>query len=97
MEWEEIQPNIWKPEQEGDALEGVLISKDKAGQYDSNTYALDTPKGQVSLWGTAILNDKMKYVNVGETVKIVFEGRTETKKGQPVLLFKVYKAVKEKQ
>ena len=28
--WKTIEPQLWKPEQEGDMIEGILVNKSKA-------------------------------------------------------------------
>ena len=98
LEWNEIQPNIWKPEQEGDAIQGILIGKESdKGSYGSQAYIMEI-KGekqptQALIWGCAVLDERMKYVNVGEMIKIEFNGSKINKKGQPVKIFKVYKGL----
>lgn len=95
MEWEEIQPNIWKPENPGDAIEGILIGKEsEKGDYKSSAYALETKQGQFLVWGSAVIDERMKYVDVGEKVKIMFEGKENNKKGQPVNIFKIFRGKK---
>ena len=41
------------------------------------------------VWGTAVLDDRMKYVKIGQKVRITFGGKTTNKRGQTVNLFKV--------
>lgn len=93
MEYEEINPNIWKPEEEGDSIEGVLINKEtEVGDYKSNAYAIETKDNkQMLVWGCTILDDRMKYVEAGDQIKITYKGVEQNKKGQPVKIYKVYK------
>ena len=92
MEFEEIEPSVWKYEKEGDSVEGVLIRKEEeVGPNKSNTYHLEKGEKQVMVWGTTIIDNKMSYVKVGEYVKITYK-KTETNKlNQPVKVFKVEK------
>jgi hypothetical protein len=93
LEWKEVQPNIWKPETKGDQVEGVLIGKDSnKGSFESMAYSIETKdKAHLLIWGCAVLDERMKYVNVGEEIKVVFDGEGQNKKGQNIKLFKVYK------
>lgn len=91
MEWKEVTPNIWKPTKAGEIIEGVLISKDNKGSFDSTAYSLENSTGQMLVWGSAVLDDRMKFVNPGELVRIEFLGTQKNSKGQDVKLFKVSK------
>ena len=92
MEFEEIEPNVWKYEKEGDSIEGVLIRKEEGvGPNKSRTYHLEKDGKQWMVWGTTIIDNRMAYVEVGKYVKITYK-RTETnKQNQPVKIFKVEK------
>ena len=93
MEYEKIEPDIWKPEKEGDEIAGVLVSiDDNVGQHGSKMYHLETEKGQTSVWGSAVLDDRMQYVKPGDNVKIVYKGTQENTKKQPTKIFEVFKA-----
>jgi len=93
MKWEKIEPGIWKPQKEGDSIEGVLIKVDKeSGKFDSPVYHIETAnKEQKVVFGTAVLNDKMSYINPGDPVKIEFKGTQKNAKGQDVKVFEVFK------
>ena len=96
VEYEEITPNIWKAEKEGDAIEGVLISKEAdKGTYGSAAYGIENPEGRWLVWGCAVLDERMKYLEPGDQIKIEFKGIEKNKKDQDVKIFKVYKAKKE--
>ena len=90
-EWKTIEPGVWKPEKEGDQIMGVLASKEPK---DENTglsarYYLETKKGMFFVWGTAVIDDRMQYVKIGDKVRITFKGKTTNKRNQTVNLFKV--------
>jgi hypothetical protein len=92
MEWNEIQPNVWKPTTTGEAIEGVLIDKqlDK-GSFGSSAYAIESQSGQTLVWGSAVLDERMKYINIGDLVRIEYKGTQKNKRGQDVKIFKVFK------
>lgn len=96
MEFETIEPNIWKPEKDGDSIEGVLVKKSRIkGTNKSWAYHLETKEGQMMVWGSIILDDRMSYVNEGDIVRITYKGMTKNKRGQDTKLFKVEKAKPE--
>lgn len=96
MEFEEINPNVWKPENEGDTVEGVVIRKQKnVGINESNAYHLENKGTQVMVWGATVLDNRMEYVNVGEFVRITYKGKNKNSKGQDVKLFKVERRLPE--
>ena len=41
------------------------------------------------IWGSAILDDRMRFVQVGDVVRITYEGQDRNKKGQALNLFRV--------
>jgi len=90
-EWKTIEPGVWKPEKEGDQIMGVLASKEPK---DENTglsarYYLETKAGMFFVWGTAVIDDRMQYVKIGDKVRITYKGKTTNKRNQTVNLFKV--------
>tara|TARA_Y100000310_G_scaffold105453_1_gene103925 strand:- start:113 stop:445 length:333 start_codon:yes stop_codon:yes gene_type:complete len=87
--WKNIEPAVWKPQNEGDSIEGVLVNEEPKTQDLSAMYSIENAEGQVLVWGSAVLDDRMQYVNVGSKVRITFKGMTKNKKGQNVKLFKV--------
>lgn len=92
MTYQEIEPSIWKPEKDGDFIEGMFIrAQEKVGENESMLYGIETPEGVKNVWGAAILDERMAFVKVGEKIKITFKGLAkETKKGRrPAKIFKV--------
>ena len=89
--WIPIEPNVWKPKVAGDSIIGVVVNKaprdDTTGL--SARYQLENEKGMFLLWGSAVLDDRMKYVSVGSKVRITYTGKTRNKRNQQVNLFMV--------
>lgn len=93
MEFEEINPNIWKPEAEEDSVEGVYISKEEnKGANNSNAYHLEKEGKQIMIWGTTIIDDRMQYAKIGEYVKIIYKGIEKNKKGQDLKIYQILRA-----
>jgi len=89
--WKTIEPGVWKPEKEGENIIGVLVSKEPRDENSgfSARYYLETKEGMFLVWGTAVIDDRMQYVKVGEKIRITFEGKTKNKRNQDVNLFRV--------
>ena len=93
MVFKEINPDIWKPEKDGDAIEGILVKVEKdVGPNESALYSLEiSPEVFKSVWGSVILDQRMSLVKVGQKVRITYKGLGEKKVGgkNPAKLFKV--------
>lgn len=95
-EWEKVDPKVWEPKQSGDFVEGIyIIKREGLGVHKSNMYILENNQKQIGVWGSAILDQKMELVKVGERVKIEFGGKEETKDKKPVNIYEIYKEKKE--
>ena len=96
-EWIKIEPNMWKPEQDGDSITGVLISKEEANPAArmSAKYSLENEQGQFLVWGSTVLDGRMSYINIGDKVRITFRGRTQNAVGQDLKLFDVETTAKK--
>ena len=93
MEFQPINPGVWKPVNSGDTMEGVLVSAEDGKKFGGRIYHLETPKGeQVVIFSTTVLEDRMSYVKVGEYCKIVYKGTVKNAKGQETKMFDVFKA-----
>ena len=89
--WKPIEPNVWKPQAQGECIIGVLVNKEPK---DENTglsakYQIENEEGMFLIWGGAVLDDRMQYVKIGSKVRITYEGKTKNKRNQVVNLFKV--------
>lgn len=96
MAFKLIEPISWKPESPGDEIIGVLLRvEDEAGKYKSKVYHLETEDGkQLSIFGSAVLKDKLGYISIGDKIKIVFKGEVEGKDSK-YKDFEVYKDFQE--
>ena len=91
MTYEEINPEVWTYEKDGDFVEGVLVATQKdVGVNKSMLYSIETSEGVKSVWGAAILDSRMSFVKNGDKVKITYKGLAEKKGGKnPAKIFKV--------
>ena len=92
--WKTIEPGVWKPEKEGENITGVLVSKEPKDEKTgySARYYLDTKEGMFLIWGSAVIDDRMQYVKIGDKIRITFDGKTKNKRNQDVNLFKIEKS-----
>lgn len=96
--WKEVNPTDW-PEQWDYKTEteliGILIEKEPdVGQNKSMLYTIEKEDGtKLTIWGTTVLDSRLAGIEIGEKVKIVYDGEAEPKPGRkPTKLFKVYHA-----
>lgn len=92
MVYKEINPNVWEYENDGDAIEGILVKiVPDVGVNKSTIYSLETKPGIfMNVWGSAILDQRMSLVTVGQQIKITYKGLSEGKPGKnPAKIFKV--------
>ncbi|KKM67180.1 hypothetical protein LCGC14_1473670 [marine sediment metagenome] len=93
MTWTKIEPQTegggnsetWKPEKEGDTIEGILMeTKTNVGKNKSNIYMLLTDNGEVGVWGGTVIDSRLKDIpdDGAERIKIEFLGWKEGANGQ---------------
>ena len=90
-EWQERTGGVfWKPQNEGDYVEGTLI-KVRAGQY-GDVYDLETKEGVQTVPSSAVLANRLGVADEGKYIRIQFDGLQQSKiKGRnPTKLFKVF-------
>ena len=91
MNWKKLI-NPWIPEKENDEIEGKLIRIDEeVGENKSMLYTLETENYVRGVWGSTVLDEKMKIFEVGDYVKIVFLGKKKGSKKEGYKDFDVFK------
>ena len=94
-EWESVEPKIWSAKENGDMLEGVLISKEEnKGKFGSDAYYIENKDGVHLVYSSTVLARLMKLVSIGEEVQIKFTGLEDSDKGNPTKLYEVKKRKK---
>ena len=89
--WKKIEPGVWKPENKGENIVGVLskkVPKDETTNLSAKYY-IENENGPWLVWGCAVIDDRMKHVAVGSKVRITFEGKTKNKRNHDVNLYQV--------
>lgn len=76
-------PEIWKPEEEGDSIEGIYVQKKiNVGKNQANLYVFEIEGSLTSIWGCAVLDNAMTDPNIeiGDTLRITYEGENDEPK-----------------
>src|SRR3989344_5561381 len=73
-------PEQWKPEKEGESVEGVYIRKKvDVGKNKANLYIIEKDGIMKSFWGSTVLDDKMSYVKPGDLIRVTYQGEDSEK------------------
>ena len=90
--WEKIESDMLKWENEGQELEGVFIDRQHSSEYHNYIYTVSTDDGDVTFWGSTVLNTKLNRVDEGDRIKIILtEFKEHEKKGySPIKMFDVF-------
>lgn len=71
--------DVWNKEK---PIEGKLVKiETNVGPNDSKMYTFLTDDGEVKVWGSTVLDDKLMGVPLQTYVKIDYEGKIKGKKG----------------
>lgn len=62
--------------EENKEIRGILFNvKNSVGPNNSTMYEIEVGEDIVSVWGASVLDQKMKQVEVGDEVKITYNGK----------------------
>ncbi|WP_321421738.1 hypothetical protein [uncultured Methanobacterium sp.] len=90
-EWTEVKrdedevekPTFWEPEAVGESLQGKYIDlEENVGKFKSNLYTIRTNEGEIKIWGSTVLDELMRKVNLNNEVRITFNGKQPSKSGK---------------
>jgi len=94
MGFEKIEPEYWKHENPDDEIIGTLIKiETEKGTYKSTIYHLDVDKkGMIVVFGSTVLDDRMRFVNLNDKIKIIYKGTVqgESSSHKPYKDYEVY-------
>ena len=91
-EWTEVKGGVmFSFDSEGDSLEGELIDvRTEQGKYKSTFDDIKRGNDLLSVFGSTVLDGRMKRVKIGEFVKIVFKGVQANKEGNNYKDYQVF-------
>jgi len=88
--WKKLS-SAWKPEKKDDEISGRILRIEKeVGENKSMLYTLETKEAIKGVWGSTVLDEKMKHFRKGDHVKIIFLGKKEGGKKEDYKDFEVY-------
>ena len=94
--WKKIEPQRMRWDKPGDQVEGTLVEKEQSVNYDNMVYKIqDAVSGDiVTVYGTTVINQRLKGVAIGKMVRIVYLGTepNENPKLNDTMLFEVWVA-----
>ena len=91
-DWREVSLENTATWDRKDPIEGELMAvKPNTGPHESMLYMLKTKDGEVSVWGSTVLDNKLEHVPIGVRVKIEPQGLTKSpKSGREYQDFRVF-------
>jgi hypothetical protein len=88
-EWDYIEQEVWKPTDDQNTIIGTLIGKEPKDENIGARYYIENKSGKFIVWGSAVLDNKMQFVDVGQAVKITYQGKSKGRQGQDLNNFAV--------
>ena len=91
--WNKIdtQGENFKFEEKGQTIEGTLSSVGPGKFENSKVYVLEKKDGvAVRIFGAVILDDRMSQVEVGDYIRIEYEGKVKTGSGKMAGMYQVH-------
>lgn len=85
--WKDPQADVIKLEMD-QVFQAVLVAKQKC-KNNSMLYTFDTGDKVVKLFGTAVLDDRMLPIEVGNEVRIIYRGKRQLEGGKSCHDFEV--------
>ena len=87
-EWEKLEDDMnptWNGKEnnlsEGDEIVGILKDRESGvGPNESMMYTLQTKDGVYGVWGGTVLDTRLKNAEIGDEVKIVYNGYKKSEK-----------------
>ena len=65
----------WKPEKDGDLIEGALVQvRHDVGPNKSIVYTIENKNGRFDFFGSTVLDDLMRSVEVGDIIQVKYRG-----------------------
>lgn len=90
-DWKEVtieDGDVWDKQ---NPLEGeFLTAEHEVGPNKSSMYTIRTEKGNVKVWGSIVLDDKLMSVPQGTYVRLEYEGQLTGKTGSKYHGYKVF-------
>lgn len=92
QKWRSVEAQLWKPEKEGECIEGIYLGWEEIRLRDSGVKRYLIGDGEVTKWavlGTTVLNRLMDRVSTHSRVRITYLGDGRSNAGRKVKLYQV--------
>lgn len=74
------EDGVWKLK-DGDEIMGKYLGKkENIGRNKSLVYEIETDKGTMGVWGSTVLDTRLKNVKEGDGVKIIYKGLVKSER-----------------
>ena len=73
--WKKIEGAYWKPDKEGDSIEGILLDKQEVTEDVGLMYTIENNLQPTTFYGSVQLDEKLRQVKVGTLIRITFNGK----------------------
>jgi len=93
--WEEVTPafnETWNFNEKPEFVGEFMGKKEKVGRNESMLYTFLKDGEPVDVWGSTVLDPRLKDVTEGQLVKIVFNGVKDGEGGRKYKDFAVFKS-----
>jgi len=72
-------PPLWEPNK-GDSIEGIYKGvQHNVGKNKSDMYTIEIDGELNNFWGSTVLDRKMMYVKVEDSIRVTYDGKDEEK------------------
>ena len=87
-EWIKVKFITWNPNV-GESIQGILKNKRYGvGPYKQNLYTLKTDENKtVDIWGRTQLDNLMEQADIGEYIRITFNGSIKTNNNKQMYVY----------
>lgn len=96
-QYEDVEQEFWSFNTAGESISGIYRGMEKdVGENKANVYNIEKDDGKViCIWGSMVLDQKMKLVCLGDELRIIYEGIEKPEKGKTYKKFKVQRVRKQ--
>lgn len=95
LTFEEINPGFWDEENETSILGVYIGTEEKTGDLSTKHFLEVKGRGIVIVWGSTVLDERLKFVSIGSVIKVTYKGKEKTKSNRDVKIYKVEVAVRK--
>ena len=94
--WEKLEvAPTWDFEENPEMVGTYITTEEKVGPNESKVHTFGVDSSIMGVWGNTVLDDRLKQVQPGDKVKIIYAGMEKSEKtGREYKNFEVYRSKK---